>query len=189
MQKILLFFLTLFFVAACSSPVPKPYGYFRIDLPEHEYRTFDSVYPPFTFDMSAYAKVLPRNSQNEKEEWVDIVYPNLNGRIHCSYVKLNGDFQNVSEESRTLVYKHTVRADAIAEQPFENPEERVYGILYEITGNAASPLQFVLTDSVRHFLRGALYFNAPPNADSIAPVSAYVEEDLRQLIETLRWKK
>jgi gliding motility-associated lipoprotein GldD len=176
-------------ILACSNSTPKPYAYYRIDLPEHKYRNFDSIYPPCTFDISLFSNVVPERSKNNKEEWLDITYPQFKGRIYCSYVKINGDFRKISEDSRTLVYKHTVRADAIIEQPFENPEAKVYGIIYEITGNAASPLQFMLTDSTKNFIRGALYFNAVPNADSIAPVSSYVEKDLRHLIETLRWKK
>lgn len=177
-----------FWLMACSDYNPKPYAYFRIDLPENSYTQFDSVYPPCTFEISKYAKVVAQKSRNTKEEWLDIVYPNYNGRIYCSYVTINKDFRKISEESRDLVYKHTVRADAIIEHPYENPEAKVYGIFYELTGNAASPLQFLLTDSTQHFLRGALYFNAVPNADSIAPVSAFIEKDLMHLVETIRWK-
>jgi gliding motility-associated lipoprotein GldD len=173
---------------ACSDYKPKPYGYFRIDLPENEYVEFDSVSPPCVFDISKYATVNIRKAPDRKEEFVDISYPSFNGKIYCSYLPITGDFYQLSEDSRSLVYKHSIRADAIAEKPFENPEAKVYGILYEIQGNAASPAQFVLTDSVKHFLRGSVYFNATPNADSIAPVSAFVEEDLRRLIETIRWK-
>jgi len=174
---------------SCSNHTPKPYGYFRIDLPKNIYTQFDSTYPPCTFDISKYAKVVPQKSKNTREEWIDIVYPSYNGKIYCSYVKVNGDFRKLSEDSRNLVYKHTVRADAIVEHPYENSEAKVYGIIYELTGNSASPLEFILTDSTTHFLRGALYFNAVPNADSIAPVSAFVERDLRHLVESLRWKK
>lgn len=173
---------------SCANHSPKPYGYFRIDLPTNTYKQFDSVYPPCTFYISNYATVVPRQSKNTKEEWLDIVYPQYNGRIYCSYVKIDGDFRKISEDSRNLVYKHTVRADAIIEHPYENPEAKVYGIIYEITGNAATPLQFLLTDSTKHFIRGALYFNAVPNADSIAPVSAFIEKDLKHLVETIRWK-
>ncbi|MDR1680098.1 MAG: gliding motility lipoprotein GldD [Prevotellaceae bacterium] len=188
-MKYLLAIAAVFLAIACSKPMPKPYGYYRIDLPPHEYTVFDSVFPPCSFDISRYAQVQPKHAKNTQEEWIDIVYPSFNGKIHCSYIKLNSDFRQVSEDSRNLVYKHTVRADDIVEQFYENPDERVYGIFYRITGNAASPAQFVLTDSVHHFLRGALYFNAVPNADSIAPVAAYVEQDLRHLIETIKWKK
>ncbi len=175
-------------VVSCSNYTPKPYGYFRIDLPEPEYIDFDSTYPPVNMEISKLSKIVPQKAKNNIEEYIDIVYPSLNGRIYCSYVEIKGNFHELSEDSRTLVYKHTVRADAIVERPFENREANVYGILYEITGNAASPVQFVLTDSTNHFMRGALYFNNTPNADSIAPVSAYIQNDLRHLVETIRWK-
>lgn len=176
-------------LVSCSNYTPKPYAYFRIDLPKHEYSQFDSSYPPINFDYSTLAKISAREAANEQEQYLDIVYGGFNGKIYCSYKKIEGDFRQLSEDSRNLVYKHTVRADAIIEKPYANPEANVYGILYEITGNAATPVQFILTDSAKHFLRGALYFNAVPNADSIAPVSAFIEKDLMRLVETLRWKK
>lgn len=188
LYKGLILLITTLVVGSCSNHTPKPYAYFRIDLPPNSYQTFDSTYPPCTFDISTFSTVVPRKSKNSKEEWLDIVYPTFNGRIYCSYVKVNNDFRRLSEESRDLVYKHTVRADAIIEHPYENREANVYGIIYELTGNAASPLQFLLTDSTTHFLRGALYFNAVPNADSIAPVSAFIEKDLKHLVESIRWK-
>lgn len=183
----ILLFATIL-ITSCSNHTPKPYGFFRIDLPENEYRVFDSIYPPI-MEVSKYARIVPVKSHlPEKEKWIDILYPQFNGRIHCSYIKINNDFHEVSEDNRSLVYKHTVRADAIGEQIFEHPEARVYGILYQLAGNAASPLQFVLTDSTQHFLRGALYFNSSPNPDSIAPVKSFIEKDLMHLIETIQWK-
>ena len=92
------------------------------------------------------------------------------------------------EDSRKLAYKHSIKADAIGERFFQNDEHHVYGILYEIKGNAASPLQFAITDSTRHFLRGALYFNSIPNKDSLAPVIDFIKEDMMQLMETVSWK-
>lgn len=187
-NKIFIIGLFSLIIVGCSHNTPKPYGYFRIDLPKNEYVTFDSTYPPCTMEISKWAQVVPRSSTKTNEDFVDIIYPNFNGKIYCSYVALKSNLHQVSEDSRKLVYKHTVRADAIIEHPFENKGAKVYGILYELTGNAASPIQFVLTDSIHHFLRGALYFNAVPNADSIAPVSAFVEKDLKHLVETVRWK-
>jgi gliding motility-associated lipoprotein GldD len=86
------------------------------------------------------------------------------------------------------VYKHTVKAENIAEIPYENAEQKVYGILYELTGNTASPVQFVLTDSNKNFFRGALYFENVPNKDSIAPIVQYVQKDIVRLIESFEWK-
>ncbi len=91
------------------------------------------------------------------------------------------------EETRKLAYKHTIKADAIEEQVFMNPSKDVYGLIYRINGNAASPMQFYLTDSTSHFLRGALYIRQVPNIDSIQPVLNFLEPDIIHLIETTTW--
>jgi gliding motility-associated lipoprotein GldD len=95
----------------------------------------------------------------------------------------------LSEDARKYVYKHSVKADGISERVFEHPEKKVYGVFYDITGNAASSVQFTLTDSTQHFVRGALYFNNVPNKDSIAPMVDYIREDMVRLMESFEWKK
>lgn len=180
-------FLTLALITvSCSHPTPKPYGYFRIALPANSYRVFDKNYP-YAFDISNYAVDSVVN-KGKGEYWLNIEYPQLKGCIYCSYMPVNNNFRTIAEDCRKFVYKHTVKAEAITEQPYENPDRKVYGILYEIKGDAASPIQFMLTDSVHHVLRGALYFDAVPNKDSIAPVLNYVRKDIIRLIETTRWK-
>ncbi|MFI3297446.1 MAG: gliding motility lipoprotein GldD [bacterium] len=169
---------------------PKPYGYFRIELPEHSYVSLDTI-EYYTTNISKYCEV--NNSTSEfiatSDHWINLFYPELNATIHLSYKKITPEiFQTVSEENRTLAYKHTVRADAIAESFFANDTTRTYCMLFEMKGNAASPVQFFITDSTENFLRGSLYFNNIPNADSIAPSSIYVEQDIIELIEQLRWK-
>jgi len=173
----------------CSENIPKPRGYFRIDLPkEKTYETFNTPGYPYTFEYANIAKVAPKTGNPDDPFWIDIVYPQFNARIYGSYKKVENNFREISEDSRTFVYKHTVKADAITEQPYENEERKVYGILYELKGNTASGIQFILTDSTHHFFRGALYFNVSPNKDSIAPVAAFIREDIIRLIETLEWK-
>jgi len=86
------------------------------------------------------------------------------------------------------VKNHINKADAINEQIFSDAENSVYGILYDLKGNTASAVQFYATDSIKHYLRGSLYFSAEPNADSLAPVIDFFREDILHLIETLRWK-
>lgn len=162
------------------------YGYYRIDLPKAAYHTYAEGLP-YTFELSDYAKVTPLD---DEPYWMNIDYPAWNATIHCSYKSLkNCALRDVAEDTRTLVYRHAIRADAIAEDYFENDAHRTYGVLYEIEGNAASSVQFFVTDSVRHFVRGSLYFNNLPNADSIAPVNAFIRSDIRHMMETLTWKK
>ena len=183
------FVLSCFFVllCGCSEYIPKPRGYFRIDLPEKTYETFNDPAYPYAFEYANIAGVVPKGGTRDSF-WIDIVYPQFNARIYGSYKKVENNFQEIAEDSRSFVYKHTVKADAITEQPYMNEEQKVYGILYELKGNTASAIQFILTDSAHHFFRGALYFNVSPNKDSIAPVATFIREDIIRLIETLEWK-
>ncbi len=167
---------------------PKPRGYFRIDLPEKEYQKLDSFYP-YKFEYPEYAIIKRDSSSVSEKYWINIEYPDLNGKIHISYKAINNNnLSQILEDTRKLVYKHTIKADAINEKMFIKPEKKVYGILYEIEGNAASSMQFFLTDSTNHYLRGALYFNVEPNKDSLAPVLDFVKEDIIVLIESFEWR-
>ena len=178
-------------LAGCGKKAqPKPYGYFRIDLPEREY-VVDSELGPYSVERSAHSHLdkSDKTHATDADEWINVVYPSINAKIHLSYKRIDkSTFQKVVEECHSLAYKHTVRADAIQESYYGNDTTRVYGILYEMKGNAASPSQFYVTDSVRNFLRGSLYFNHTPNADSIAPAANYVLQDMIHMIETLEWR-
>lgn len=175
-------------LGACTKDyTPKPYGYFRINLPEHAYRTEVSQMP-FEFDYSVLAEIKPRQSAGEKY-WFDLLYPEYNAAIHVSYKAIHGNFRELSEDARRFVYKHSVKADNIVERAFINKEKGVYGVLYDLKGNTASNLQFVITDSTKHFIRGALYFDNVPNKDSIAPVADYIRQDMMHLIESFSWKQ
>jgi gliding motility-associated lipoprotein GldD len=180
-----LFFI---FISSCSSDYsPKPRAYFHIDLPEPVYSSVPSF--PFNFSISNQAKI--ENLKNSTQKiWFNLNYPRLRAQIYCSYFLINKqNFQTIAEENQKLAYIHEIKTDRIRKYIFNNPPENVYGIVYEIEGNTASPLQFVLTDSVRSFFRGALYFNVESNQDSIAPVLAYINNDIQILLESFRWKR
>lgn len=180
-------FLSLFW--SCSEvSVPKPYGYFRIDLPQHAYRTIDTLGLPYSFDLPRNVLLVDRKAEGENY-WIDLYYPQLNASIYCSYLKVENNLLNLLEDSRKIVYKHSVRADGIGEQLFDNELHNVHGILYDLKGNTASTIQFFLTDSSKHFFRGALYFNNVPNKDSIAPMAEYIREDVMRIMESFEWKK
>jgi gliding motility-associated lipoprotein GldD len=184
-----LVFCSLFvLLVACSEPSPKPLSYFRIDIPQPNYQV-ENKFKNFTFELSDQA-MIKESPQNEAGEFFNIVYNQLQAEIYCSYIPIKKEkLAQFSEESRKFVYLHAVKADAIQEHFFENPQQKVYGIVYNIKGNVASSTQFVLTDSVSAFFRGALYFYNRPNFDSIAPVLEYINKDIQVIIESFRWKK
>jgi len=186
MNKILLISLLLTALATgCGyHPVPKPFGYFRIDLPKPEYVRCDTTLP-FSFEIQKQA-VLKLNPDGKY--WMDIHYPDLNATIHCSYKTVQNNVEELADDARRLVLKHRVMADDISESFYSNREHRVYGHFYNLTGNVASVAQFTLTDSTSHFIFGAVYFENVPNKDSIAPVSDYIKKDIIHLMESFRWK-
>jgi gliding motility-associated lipoprotein GldD len=188
--KLFTFLVLCLFLSACADYTPKPMGYFRIAIPENEYHIFDSAAYPYSFELSKYAEIIPqRDVKSGDKYWLNIYYPQFKGTIYCSYKHIEGNLQELSEDSREFVYKHSIKADNISEQPYFNPAADKYGTLYRIEGNTASSMQFVLTDSTDYFFRGALYFDAVPNKDSIAPVLDFVSEDILVLMETFKHKK
>lgn len=182
-----LFFLFLFLIACDENPTPKPRGYYRITLPEHQYKVFDPVDCPFRFEIPSGAQPLRDTNDLSEPCWWYITFPQLNANIYLSYKKVQGDLNNYTEDARTLVYKHTQKANGINEQLVIN-QKGASGMLYDIGGEAASSVQFFMTDSTHHFLRGALYFNVVPNSDSLAPVITYLKKDIEHLLGTLEWK-
>ena len=172
----------------CDEPsIPHQRGYLRIELPAHTYKIFDPVNCPFNFEISGLADVIPDTNRLSEHCWWYINYPQQNAKIYISYKTINNDFNKFAEDARTLVYKHTQRANSINENLISN-NNNGFGILYDIGGDAASSLQFYMTDSTKHFLRGALYFNSAPNSDSLAPYIKYIHEDVEHMLATLKWK-
>ncbi len=166
--------------------VPKPRGYFKIEFPEKSYLSSD-LNLPYKFDYPVYAKLQPDTSRFAEPNWINIDIPENNAKIHISYKSVKNNLQTLSEESRELVYKHTIKAFAINETFYENEEKKVYGILYEIKGNAASPMQFQLTDSLHHFVRGSFYISEIPNYDSLKPVIDFLAKYIDHLVKTFTW--
>ena len=186
--RMLIFNLLLISTSYCKNPyTPKPLGYMMIDFPEKAYQVFDSICP-YTFEYPVYGMILPDDSRIAEKYWINIYFPQFDGTIHISYKEVNNNLDEFIEDSRTLAYKHTIKADAIREVVYTTKERNVYGLIYEIKGNAASSTQFYLTDSINHFLRGSLYFNVQPNVDSLAPVITFFREDIEHMIETFEWK-
>jgi gliding motility-associated lipoprotein GldD len=175
--------------------VPKPRGYFRIDMPQRNYTTFNGLeskkdHLPFSFEYPAFGKLsFNEEFQNEKG-WFNIEFPAYKARLYMTYLDINHDFEELMEQTYKLnVKNHISKADAIGETYFNDEKNKIYGILYDLRGNTATSVQFYMTDSAKHFLRGSLYFSSEPDADSLEPVIGYFREDIEHLIETLRWNQ
>ncbi len=166
---------------------PKPRGYFRIDMPVKEYKVYDD-FCPFTFEYPTYAVIKRDKHKGAEPCWLNVEFPKFRATIHLSYKKVENNISTYLEDARNFAVKHQVKATGMNESVIIRDSSNVYGLLYDIEGNTASALQFYMTDSTKHFLRGALYFNATPNIDSIKLVLDFIRLDVLQMIKTTKWK-
>ena len=191
-NKTIFFFCALLFMLTTScqqNHVPKPASYFRIDFPEKEYKMYDGDCP-FVFEYPVYGALTPDVGRLSVPCWYNIKFPRYKGTIHLTYLEIDNNFDAFIEDNWTIIYRRiSLRADAISPRSYINEDINVYGMLFDIYGDAASSVQFFVTDSVKHFVRGSLYFNVRPNADSLAPAVAFFREDIVRLMETIEWKK
>lgn len=185
--KLTIIALTAVLTSCQQQGTHRPIGYHRISFPEKSYDTLSGNYP-FECLLSKHSTI-EKAPNSDTNQWYNIVYPKYNATIHLSYHHIDTSLSAYTETSRQFAMQHIPKATAIRQNVVSLPEHSVYGICYNIQGSdAASPIQFYLTDSTHNFLRGALYFNNTPNNDSVAPVIEYINDDLVVLMESLRWK-
>ncbi len=180
-----LFFLILILLGAygCKDDVllPKPKAQLRLEYPKAKFQKLTSDI--YEFDYNTLASV-----KNQKGNSLTIDYPAMKGSIYITYKPVENNLEKLMADAQRLSYEHVVKADGIETDVFENKENKVYGMLYEVKGNAASQSQFYVTDSLKHFLTGSVYFYTKPNYDSIYPAAAYIQKDIRSIMESLEWK-
>jgi gliding motility-associated lipoprotein GldD len=167
---------------------PKPRGYMRISFPEKKYRLYDSVCP-YRFEIPVYARMQPDVHQGAEPCWMNLEFPAFRATVHLSYKPVKGNLDRYVEDSHDFANRHQIKATGVDETVVVRDSARVYGLLFDIEGNTASSLQFYITDSTSHFLRGALYFNSVPNADSMKVVVDFLRDDVLRLIRTAGWKQ
>ena len=206
-----IFFVVVIF-AACNSPyTSKKEGYFKIHFPEKRYQVFNEPGYPYTFEYPVYARISKDSGffddGRANPYWINVDFPQFNGKIYISYKDIGGrsvykvktsngqyrdsigknDYQSMVNDAYNLTYKNDIKAYSIQDSLIHTANG-VTGIYFTVSGNVATARQFFLTDTVHHFLRGALYFDATPNEDSLRPVNAFLQQDMKHLINTLQWR-
>jgi len=185
--------ITFFTLLSCNEEVtPKPKAFLRLEYPEAIYEQ-ENLEIPFSFDKNLLAEeVKVKDLKAPTVSYgVNIDYPKLKGTIYLTYKKVEGNKDNLRNyllDAQNFTQEHTKKADGIAGEVYENKKRNVYGMYYEVNGDAASQAQFYATDSINHFLIGSLYFYAKPNYDSIYPAAKYLQKDIKRLMESIIWK-
>jgi len=211
MKNIFILIFVCLLMCCNSTYTSKKQGYYKIDFPKKEYTTFDQPGYPYTFEYPVYSTIAKDSSYFDSTSknpfWINIVFPTFNGKIFISYKDIGGtsvykvknangsyrdsigknDFEKMVNDSYNLTYKNDIKAYSIQDSVMHTPNG-ITGIFFHLSGNVATANQFFLSDTLHHFLRGALYFDATPNEDSLRPVNAFLQQDMRHLINTLKWK-
>lgn len=185
--------LVLCILVACNSDYSiKRRGYYKIDFPPHQYQSFDQPGYPYSFEYPIYARVVKDTTffegKPENDYWINVDFPRFNGKIYISYKAVSANnLTKLVDDAFKMTYKHTSKATEITDSLIRTPNG-ISGLFFNVGGNAATGKQFFVTDSVRHFLRGALYFDATPNEDSLGIVYDFLQTDMKHLINSLQWK-
>lgn len=191
MKKMVVLAMTLLLMAACGEeerPLPKPKGYFRIELPAKNYVSVDTI-ERYSFETPDYAVITRDPFSPQEKNWINVEMPCFKASIHLTHKDVNGNLGEYLEDVHTMITKHLQKANGMNDSLIVNPDRKVYGMLIEMDGKGvATPLQFYLTDSTANFVRGALYFNFVPNNDSMQPVIDYLRQDIDRMINTFEWK-
>ena len=207
----LLIVIGVIFILSCNSPyTSKRIGYYKIPLPERKYQQYDNPSFPCTFEYPVYASVLKDtayfDSTSNNPYWLNIEFPSFHGKIYVSYKKIGANsiykikrhgvysdsaginsFEKMVNDCYNLTYKNDIKAYSIDDSVMHTPN-KVTGIFFKLSGNVATAKQFFLSDTTNNFLRGALYFDATPNEDSLKPINDFLQEDMKHLINSLKWR-
>ena len=199
MNKIAPIIISLFIlmvIASCGgeeATIPKPRLYPKITYPERGYTNYDLADCPFTLEYPTYGTIQRDDYFEDKDPvhpcWFDLLLGDINASIHCSYIPVDDrkHFDKLVADAFRMVTEHNVKADARRDSLFVN-KAGVEGLFFSINGDVATPIQFFMTDSTQHFMRGSLYFDDKVNADSIAPLLSFVRKDIDHLLESFAWR-
>jgi len=182
-RSVLVLIVFMFFFSSCKDSVlVKPSAMLRLEYPNPVYQDVNLDNCAYSFQKNNLAYLIKKNNC-----WVNLEYPALNATIYLSYREVRNNLDSLLYDAQKLTYDHTVKASTILEQPRVDSINKVYGMFYMINGDAATQSQFYVTDSIRHFVTGSLYFNSKPNFDSLYPAVSYMRNDIRRIMETIKW--
>ncbi len=188
-KRLIYIFISLFILQGCGNPsIPKPEGYFRIELPNKSFRSVE-LDCSLRIDKPEYSTVEFVNTKKSGDAcWFNLRFSQFNARLHCTQIEVRDNLIDLMEDAQEMVFSHDLKSNGISRIRISDEEKRLNGVLYHIDGPVATPVQFFVTDSSSHFLRGSLYFNHAPNPDSTAPVVNRLIMDIEQIMKSVSWE-
>ena len=180
-----LFFFTLI-IFSCNEPnLPKQNGFFRIEFKEPYYSVYEEIDTPFKF----YYNSSSTNLDQIGSDQFLFDYKDLNLSLNLSFYNINSsqDLEKKARDFSLILDTHTKKSNGVILREYDNDNKSIFGKLYEIKGDVASPLQFYLTDSVSNFISGSVNLKFKSNYDSIYPSIQYVKNDVLVLFESINW--
>jgi len=179
----LIFSLFCLSLLSCGDEkMPKPTGQLSLEYPPAKYMKFSNSCG-FDFDKNELAEVKATSNCG-----LEIHYPKMKATVYLTYKPVQSNLDKLLTDAQKLTYEHAIKANDIAEQPYINLDNKVYGMFYQVGGNAATNAQFYATDSTKNFVTASMYFYSKPNFDSILPAADYIKNDMRKIIESIKWK-
>ena len=186
----MLLFCVLLLGSCTKNYLPKPRGYNRIDLPDQTYQQLPDTFP-YSFEFSKHAKIFRDSSWIAERYWIDLYYPQMVANVQITYKPIKGSQKLLEEylnDTYKLTSKHQIKAYSIDESIIQTPSGKT-AVIAELSGEVPSQFQFFCTDSVKHYLRGALYFRTSLKNDSLAPAIEFIKKDIIHMINTLEWNE
>lgn len=184
LKTVLSMTLLLSMIACKDEVLIKPSAQLRLQYAAPDYGLVITDCP-YSFEKNAQAKLEVKSRCG-----MNLSYSQMKATVYLTYQKVeNGNLPSLLSDAQKLTYDHTVKANEIFEQPRVDSVNQVYGMFYMINGDAATQSQFYVTDSLNHFVTGALYFESKPNFDSLYPAVVYLRNDIRRIMESISWNE
>ena len=187
-----LIYICFIFILGCDNYLmPKQSAFLRLDYSNPQYEQINNNSFPFLFETNnILSNISEINISNESIDFI-LKYDELNGQVNFQYknVASKEALDTYILDLKKTIETHSIMANTVRIRDYVLEENDIYGRIFDLSGNVASPYQFYLTDNEYNVISGFVYFNIKPNYDSILPAINYIENDMINLIESFSWKK
>ncbi len=146
-------YILVIFISCDQNIIPKPEAFLNLEYPTPKYKYIDKYCESvFEINQDAIIKINNKNCINQ------IHYPLQKATIYLSYLKIKNNLDSILQDMNRMPLKHVRQQSDINQKEFFNERNQIYGSIFSIKGNAASQVQFYLTDKKKKFLNRFFIF-------------------------------